>query len=83
MRHDLNFAVSFARWLFRLQFHTPGANIESVKERIRGYEERIILLKEIKKDGDARLAVSASQQRPGQGGPARKLGKDGQCCANS
>eukprot|EP00752_Nemacystus_decipiens_P003160 g2925.t3 len=38
-------------------FHTPGASIESLKARIKGYEERIVLLKEIKRDGDARLAA--------------------------
>lgn len=46
--------------LLRFQFHTPGANPESLKERIRGLEERIVLLKEIKKDADARLAVSVT-----------------------
>lgn len=56
------------------QYHTPGANIQSLKGRIRAYEERIVLLKDIKRDGDARLKVSVvrvsvpvcvSQQGPG------------------
>lgn len=38
-------------------YHTPGASLQSLKDRIKGYEERIILLKEIKRDGDARLAA--------------------------
>lgn len=55
---DIRLLLCTLSLLLGSQYNTPGANIQGLKERIRGLEERIALLGEIKKDGDARLAVS-------------------------